>query len=167
MAAGRIYLIGFMGAGKSTVGRELSHKLHWPFFDLDVEIQKAEGIPVREIFERHGESRFRQLETEHLKTLTASPKGVIALGGGAYLDPANRELVETTGTSVWLDGSFAVLRKRIRPDGSRPLWADPEKARKLYDERRPTYELAKVHVLTDNRSPDAIAAEIIRKVVST
>jgi shikimate kinase len=167
MAADRIYLIGFMGAGKSTVGRDLSHKLHWPFFDLDAEIQKAEGIPVREIFERHGESRFRQLEKEHLKILASAPKGVIALGGGAYLDPGNRELVENTGTSVWLDGSFAVLRKRIRPDGSRPLWADPEKARQLYEERRPTYELAKVHVLTDNRLPDAIAQEIIRKVLST
>jgi shikimate kinase len=167
MAADRIYLIGFMGAGKSTVGRELSHKLQWPFFDLDSEIQKAEGLPVRQIFERHGESRFRELEKEHLKTLAAAPKGVIALGGGAYLDPDNRALVEATGVSVWLDGSFAVIRKRIRPDGARPLWADPEKARQLYEQRRPTYELAQVHVLTDNRLPDAIAAEIIRKVVPT
>ena len=167
MTIDRIYLLGFMGAGKSTVGRELSHQLHWPFFDLDTEIQKAEGVPLKVIFERDGEPRFREIEREHLRDLSTRPQGVIALGGGAYVDPVNRALVESTGLSVWLDASFAALRRRVRPDGSRPLWSDPEKALQLYEERRPTYRLAQLCLSTDNRLPDDIAAEIVRKVLGT
>ena len=164
MTAHRIYLVGFMGAGKSTVGRELAHRMHWPFFDLDVEIEKAEGSPVRTIFQTHGEPRFREMERERLKHLSEKPRGVIALGGGAYVDATNRDLVEATGFSVFLDASFSAISQRIRPDGSRPLWADPEKARALYEQRRPFYSLARLTLLTDNQRPDVIANEIMRKV---
>src|SRR5262252_707601 len=160
----RIYLIGFMGAGKSTVGRELSLKLRGPFIDLDAEIEKAEGIPVREIFARFGEARFRQVEREHLKRISETSATVVALGGGAYIDPENRKLVDDTGVAVWLDASFSTIRERVRPDGTRPLLADLEQARRLYAERLPSYKLARVHILTDNRLPDAIAQEIIERV---
>jgi len=80
----RIYLVGFMGAGKSTVGRELSLILHRPLMDLDAEIEKAEGITVREIFARFGEPRFRQIEREHLKRISEASPAIVALGGGAW-----------------------------------------------------------------------------------
>jgi shikimate kinase len=162
----RIYLVGFMGAGKSTVGRELSLKLHCPFVDLDTEIEKTEGIPVREIFARFGELRFRQIEREHLKRISEASPAIIALGGGAYIDTENRKVVDDSGVSVWLDASFSAIRDRVRPDGTRPLLADVEGARRLYAERLPSYKLARIHVLTDNRLPDAIAQEIIERVTT-
>jgi len=166
MTAQRIYLVGFMGAGKSTVGRELSLKLHWPFLDLDSEIEKSEKRSVRDIFARFGEPHFRQLEREHLRRVSEIPRAIIALGGGAYVDPENRNIVDNTGVSVWLDTTFGRIKRRVRPDGSRPLLADPEKARQLYAERLPSYRLARIHVLTDNRLPDVLAEEIVQKVAN-
>lgn len=166
MTAQRIYLVGFMGAGKSTVGRELSLKLHWPFLDLDNEIEKSEKRPVRDIFARFGEPHFRQLERDHLRRVSEIPRAIIALGGGAYVDPVNRSIADTTGVSVWLDTSLASVKRRVRPDGSRPLLADAEKARQLFAERLPSYRLARIHVLTDNRLPDVIAEEIVQKVAN-
>src|SRR5262245_52731159 len=116
MSVEHIYLVGFMGAGKSTVGRELSLKLRLPLLDLDTEIERTEGMPVREIFSRFGEPRFRELEREHLSRLSMGTEAVIALGGGAYVDSENRKVVNETGIAVWLDASFDSIRERIRPD---------------------------------------------------
>ena len=162
----RIYLVGFMGAGKSTVGRELSMRLQWSFIDLDSEIEKSEKLAVREIFAKFGEPRFRELEREHLARVSKTPKAVIALGGGAYVNETNRALVDTTGVAVWLNASLESVKERVRPDGTRPLLADEEKAKQLHAERIPSYRLARIHVLTDNRLPDAIAEEIVRKVTN-
>jgi shikimate kinase len=164
MTVQRIYLVGFMGVGKSTVGRELSLKLHLPFLDLDAEIEKAEQLPVREIFSRFGEPRFRQLEREHLGRLAKTSQAVIALGGGAYIDPENRRIVDDTGVSVWLEASFPIINERVWPDGTRPLLADPDQAKRLYFERLPSYKLARIHVLTDNLLPAAIAEEITQRI---
>jgi shikimate kinase len=166
MAIQRIYLVGFMGAGKSTVGRELSLKLGWPFLDLDTEIEKAEGVSVREIFARSGEPHFRKLEQKHLQWISQTPQAVIALGGGDYVDPANRAIADTTGVAVWLNTSLAEVKERVRPDGSRPLLADPERATQLYADRIPSYMLARIHVLTDNRLPDDIAEEIVQRIAT-
>ena len=160
----RIYLVGFMGAGKTTVGRELALKLRWPFLDLDAEIEKSEKLSVREIFAQFGEARFRQLEREQLQRVSDASQAIVALGGGAYIDPGNRVIVDTTGVAVWLDTSLASVKERVRPGGSRPLLADAERAQQLYVERLPSYRLARIHVLTDNRLPDAIAEEIVQKV---
>jgi shikimate kinase len=166
MPVERIYLVGFMGAGKSTVGRELSLKLHWSFLDLDTEIEKAEKLAVREIFARFGEPHFRQLERDSLKRLSAARRTVIALGGGTFIDEGNRAIVNETGVSVWLKTAFATVKNRIRPDGSRPLMSDPVKAKQLYEARLPSYKLARIHVLTDNRLPGELAEEIVRKVTA-
>jgi shikimate kinase len=166
MTMHRIYLVGFMGAGKSTIGRELALKLNIPFLDLDSEIEKAEGLAVREIFARFGEPHFRQIEREHLKRVAQGPIAIVALGGGTYVDPDNRKVVDDSGVAVWLEASFSTIRERVRPDGTRPLLADVEQARRLYSERLPAYRLARVHVLTDNRLPDAIAQEIVERVAA-
>lgn len=119
---------------------------------------------MREIFARFGEAHFRQTEREHLKRASQGPAAVVALGGGAYVDPENRAVVDDSGIAVWLEASFSTIKERIRPDGTRPLLADMEQAKRLYSERLPAYKLARVHVLTDNRLPDAIAQEILERV---
>src|SRR5690349_15500372 len=95
-----------MGAGKTTVGRCLAKKLGWKFLDLDEEIERREGRAVAEIFKTDGEPHFRSLERSCLKDLSSSPRTVIALGGGAFISPENREIAETTGLTVWLKVSF-------------------------------------------------------------
>jgi shikimate kinase len=150
-----------MGAGKSSVGRCLARKLGWKFLDLDEEIERREGRQIAEIFRQDGEPRFRDLERLCLKDISSSNKTVIALGGGAFIDPENRELADKTGLTVWLKVSFSRLVDRVRIDGTRPKFVDRTKAKQLYETREPFYELAKVHVSTDDGTPDSAADEII------
>ncbi|HEX4996968.1 MAG TPA: shikimate kinase [Terriglobia bacterium] len=156
----RIYLIGFMGAGKTTVGRALAALLHWEFVDLDAEIEREQGITIREIFEKLGEPRFRQIERETLKTVSKRTDAVIAVGGGAYIDPENRAIADSAGLTVWLKVSFANAVSRVTIGGARPLFQDREKAERLYHDRLPFYRRARLHVSADGESPEAIAREI-------
>jgi shikimate kinase len=89
---------------------------------------------------------------------------VIALGGGATVDPENRLIVDSTGPSVWLDVSFETAARRVSMDGTRPLFRDPEHAARLYETRLPIYKLAQIHVLADNRSPAVIAGEVAQRL---
>jgi len=150
-----------MGAGKSTVGRRLAKKLGWKFIDLDEEIERREHRPISEIFRQHGEPHFRNLERLCLQKMSASPKAVIALGGGAFMDPGNRDLAEKTGLTVWLKVSFAKLAARVKIDGTRPKFADKDQAERLYQTREPYYALAKVHISTDDGTPESVADEIV------
>jgi shikimate kinase len=150
-----------MGAGKTTVGRRLAKKLGWKFIDLDEEIERREGRLIADIFKEEGESHFRDLERSCLKDLSSSRKTVIALGGGAFIDPANKEIAESSGLTVWLKVPFTKIAGRVRIDGSRPNFMDMEKAERLYQEREPHYARAKLHISMDDGSPDSIAEEII------
>ena len=150
-----------MGAGKSTVGRRLAKKLGWKFLDLDAEIERREGRPIAEIFRQDGEPHFRNLERRYLKELSSSRKSVIALGGGTFIDPENRDLAEKTGLTVWLKVSFSKLVQRVRIDGTRPNFADSAQAERLYGTREPSYALAKVHISTEDGTPESAADEII------
>src|SRR5262245_54868119 len=133
-----------MGAGKSTVGRRLAKKLGWKFLDLDEEIERRERRPVAEIFRQNGEPYFRNLERLRLKDLSSSPKAVIALGGGAFIDQGNRDLADRTGLTVWLKAPFSRLADRVKIDGTRPKFADKEQAERLYETREPFYALTRV-----------------------
>jgi len=164
MTVERVYLVGFMGAGKTSVGRALAAQLGWSFVDLDSEIERSQRMAIRDIFQKSGEANFRRLEGEHLKTLSARPHAVIALGGGATIDPQNRLVIESTGTSVWLSVTFETASRRVSTDGSRPLFKDPVHAEQLYEERLPIYRLARIHVLADNRSPADIADEVVLRL---
>ena len=161
MTHSRIYLLGFMGAGKSTIGRRVAKKLGWTFIDLDEQIERREGRTIAEMFRAHGEPYFRNLEHLCLQDLSSAPRTVIALGGGTFLSPENRQIAETTGLTIWLKVSFGNVRLRVKIDGTRPNFADPVKAKLLFDAREPFYALAKVHVSTDDVTPDSVADEII------
>src|SRR5262249_18513293 len=132
MLAARVFLVGFMGAGKTLVGRELAQRLGWRFIDLDEGIEGAESLQIRALFSRHGEPHFRNLERTYLQRLSGDSQIVVALGGGAYVDPANRELADSTGIAVWLKVSFDNVVHRVTIDGSRPLFSNPEQAKCLY-----------------------------------
>jgi shikimate kinase len=146
-----IYIAGFMGSGKSTVGRMLADKLGWDFVDLDDEIERAEETTIARIFELRGEPEFRRIETDMMRRWVRKIEGgaptVLALGGGAFVQQGNFDLLENHGISIWLDCSFEEIRRRISDAAlERPLARDPEAFRKLYEERRASYGRADFRV---------------------
>lgn len=159
----RIFLTGFMGAGKSTVGQLLAGRLEVPFADLDYEIEARMGATVREIFERRGEAEFRRMEHEILREICQRPALVAATGGGTITFEANRELMRRAGLSVWLHPSFATIVGRIGAEGKkdRPLFRDETQAWELYRKRLAAYEQADLKVDVDEReAPEEVAARI-------
>lgn len=159
----RIFLTGFMGAGKTTVGRHLAARLGVPFADLDDEIEGRAGAGVREIFEHRGESEFRRLEHETLRGLCEGPSRVVATGGGTITFEVNREVMRRAGLCVWLHPSFATIVGRIGAEGkkSRPLFADETQALELYRSRLPAYETADLKIDVDEtENPQEVAARI-------
>lgn len=159
----RVFLTGFMGSGKTTVGRLLSERLDVPFVDLDREIERRAGLTVREIFDRGGEPLFRRLEQEALATAVALPGGVIATGGGTVTVETNRELLERSGVSVWLDPPFSVIAERIGHLGKqdRPLFQTEAQALDLYRRRLPVYHRADFHLAVEpGESAEGVAERI-------
>ena len=160
-----IYLLGFMACGKSTVGRHLARRVGWNFFDLDDEIEAAEKTAIAQIFDTRGEAEFRRIESEmlaqHVRSIEHGRAAVLALGGGAFLAPANRELVASNGVSVWLDCDFERIARRVAWATHRPLARDPQQLAALFHERRDIYRLADVHIPVETDDPDAVATAIL------
>lgn len=163
MGVRAVFLLGFMGSGKSTVGPELARRLAWDFLDLDTHIEAQEGLTVPEIFRQRGESGFRLAETNALRHLLLSSltrPSVVALGGGAFAQETNRELLRDQ-PSVFLDAPAEELWRRCQQDGiERPLRKDPEQFARLYAERLPYYRQAWVAVETSNKELLSICEEI-------
>lgn len=164
-----IALVGFMGAGKTTVGRELAVRLGWHFNDLDHMIEQRTGRTIAEIFHRDGEPAFRQMEFSLLCELLEPGAGdgmVIALGGGAFAQPnVQASLTRSAIPSVFLDAPADELFRRCeQPELMRPLRGNPEQFRDLYKSRRPAYCRANLHILTDGKEIAAIAGEIISRI---
>jgi len=163
----RIYLTGFMGSGKSTVGRLLAERLGMPFIDLDAEIEQRAGITVREIFERHGEPVFRRLEQEALRATEEMPDAVVATGGGTMVFEGNLRWIQANGLSVWLNPPFATIASRVGGLGKRdrPLFRDEMQALALYRERLPAYQRADLTVdVAPGEGPQEIAARIALRI---
>ena len=162
--AHNIYLVGPMGSGKTAVGRRLASLLDKEFLDADAEIEKRTGVDVRFIFEKEGEARFRERECEVIAELTGLDGVVVATGGGAILDPRNRERLAATGTVVYLETSVDALVQRTRSSKTRPLLmnADPRGVlERLMTTRQPLYEeVADLKVETTGRTVRAVAADI-------
>jgi shikimate kinase len=160
----RIVIVGFMGCGKTTVAAALAARLGCAMVDLDSFITESEGRSPAEVIEQDGEDAFRSIETHALKNvLEKDSVRVIALGGGAWTIEANRQLVaQHDSVSVWLDMPFELCWKRIEAGAAvRPLAPDRESARKLYESRRDSYELAALRIeATEDFSPQMIANEI-------
>jgi len=159
----RIVLVGFMGCGKSAVGRVLADRLGGRFVDLDEAIMAAFGMPVREIFDLHGEEAFRREESRLLEVALAEAPVVVAAGGGAFCREANRRLIhEAHGLAVFLDVPWEVLEERLRGQVSdRPKFESPASARRLFDSRYPAYASADFRLeLTGREPPRAVAAQL-------
>jgi shikimate kinase len=151
----RFFLVGFMGAGKTTLGRRAAERLSLPFFDLDERIERESSMSVSEIFLREGEAEFRRRESEALSRLVAAEeRGIIATGGGAFTVEENRRLMSESGVVVWLDVSAEEILDRISEAGSRPLWKGPDEVRRLLDERRACYRRAHHRLALSNANPD-------------
>jgi shikimate kinase len=158
-----IFLVGFMGSGKSTVGALLARELGWPFIDLDVTIETAEGRTIREIFETEGEAPFRTLEHAVLREASKTDPAVISLGGGTFVQKPNLDFVRgVAGTTIWLDCSLEGLRRRCAGMTNRPLFRDPASFEELFNRRLPYYQLADYKVSTENRTPAEVVNHILR-----
>jgi shikimate kinase len=162
-----VYLTGFMGTGKSSVGRDLARRLRRPFIDLDAEIERVSRRNVPDLFARLGETRFRTLESAALRRV-AGKSAVVALGGGALLSSSNRALAHDTGTIVRLTCARRALLRRLRAQrAARPLLAGGSleaRVRQLIAARRGAYAGADIAVSTTSRSIAAVAAMIVRRL---
>ncbi len=146
-----IYIAGFMGSGKSTVGRILAERLGWDFADLDAEIESEYNTTIPELFLTRGEPEFRRIETammlKWVRKIECGAPTVVALGGGAFVQPGNFDLIENHGVSLWLDCEFEAIQRRLtEQQQSRPLARDPVAFRNLYFERRASYGRADFRV---------------------
>jgi shikimate kinase len=163
----RIVIVGFMGCGKTTVGRALAARLGGEMIDLDSLITAREGRSPAEIIQQDGEQAFRSTENRALEdALSDTEARVVALGGGTWTIAGNRELVAKYDClSVWLDVPFEVCWQRISAGGNtiRPLAPDRETANRLYDSRRPVYNLAQLRVAADDQNCKSIVDKILRE----
>jgi shikimate kinase len=171
-----VALTGYMGTGKTTVGRSLATLLRWSFFDLDYEIELGQKRLVRELFQLHGEACFREIETDTLRSVLqrATEPTVIALGGGTFVQPANTELLRNRGVQVvFLETALEELQQRCQaadqyvPQNPRPLAGTPETFRALYAQRLPYYRKADLTVKTEGKTVEELAQEILSSLRST
>ncbi|MGF2617055.1 shikimate kinase [Rossellomorea vietnamensis] len=137
-----IFLIGFMGSGKSTIGRELAKELNCDCLDTDQLIEEKQGMTIKEIFNQYGEHRFREIETEVLKELKGGQQCIVMTGGGMAERRENRELMKRNGKVIWLNCSFEETARRIAGDHARPLIREKgmDGLKSLYERRVPFYQ---------------------------
>jgi shikimate kinase len=165
----RLVLAGFMGTGKTAVGRILARRLGVPFGDTDAWIEAREGATIAAIFATRGEAAFRTLEREALRALTRVPRGVVATGGGAIVDPENRAHLRAWGTLVCLDATPEAILARVGDRPDRPLLAGPDRLdriRRLRAERAAAYADVDVRVDTTGRTPAEVAGLILEALAA-
>jgi len=161
----RIYIVGFMGAGKSSVGESLARELGYAFLDLDREIERADGREIAEIFRQDGERVFRRLEAAALRRAGARSDVVVACGGGTLTLWENRDFIAQTGVCVWLDAPLDLMLERCGGGARRPLLGDRPTMERLLAERLPAYRQADLRVDAAAGDPEAIASRIASSIV--
>jgi len=156
-----------MGAGKTTVGKLLSKKINYSFVDLDSEIESNQNCKITEIFEKHGEHRFRKIETEVLKKYSKYINQVFSTGGGIVIKDENWEIMKSTGVTVYLKASIEMLFDRVKHKTTRPLLKveNPfEKAKELFLSRESLYEKSEIILNREGFEPEDVAEAIIKEL---
>lgn len=164
-----IILIGFMGSGKTTVGKELAKALNFTFCDTDDMIEKETGELIKDIFAKKGEAYFRNLESKLINDLTGKVNHIVlSVGGGLPIQPGNAIALKKLGTVIYLSTSKESIKKRLAGDKTRPLLQGPDasiKLTKLYNDRTPIYkEVSHLEIITDDKSVQQIVMEIMNKL---
>jgi shikimate kinase len=161
-----IYLIGFMGSGKSTIGRMLADEIGWRFADLDDDIEMQQRRSISEIFTNSGEAEFRRIEHEALakrvRSVRCGAPTVLAVGGGAFTKKENVDLLVENGVTVWIDAAFAVVKSRVGQCEHRPLAKDPVKFEQLYRSRREFYSKAEYRLEVKEDNSRKALAELLK-----
>jgi len=160
-----IVLLGFMGTGKSSVGRELADRLQLEFVDIDEDIVGKCGCSIPDLFEEKGEETFREIESDSIRYWSSRNSVVISCGGGAVTNPENLELLSENGTLICLTANADTVLARVGADTNRPLLKAPdrkERIQKLLEERAPLYEQIKHRVCTDNKTLDQVVDEVLK-----
>lgn len=163
MMGKRVYLVGYMGSGKSAIGKRLSFATKWPLYDMDDEIERRAGLSIPEIFERYGEAYFRDLETKFLAEFQEE-SCIIATGGGVAMRKENRDLMKETGLVFFLNAPFRDIWRRISTDKNRPIVqrSTKKELEELYNARKPHYLSAcHIKVQTERRSLSDITTYIV------
>ncbi len=156
-----MYLVGFMGAGKTTVARALAKRLDWQVEDIDDRVEKRERRDIPTIFRQEGEPYFRALEQQELIALLPTRGTVVATGGGTIVEPVTRELMLRDGAVVWLDAPFATILERVPLDGRRPLAADRIEMESLYNQRLMAYSRAHLRLDAGRGSVEDLVDQIV------
>ncbi len=162
-----LVLVGMMGAGKTAIGKRLAARLNVVFTDVDTEIERAAGCSITDFFQEHGEEEFRDGERRVIKRLLAGPAGVLATGGGAFMDEGTRREIAKHGISIWLKADLETLWRRVIRRDTRPLLRTPnprETLSKLVDERYPVYAEADITVTSTDGPPGAMVDRILNAV---
>lgn len=162
----QIILIGFMGSGKTTVAHALSQKLLFKYIETDFLIlKKSKRKSINEIFEKDGETVFREMEMKVIKKIAGLKKTIIATGGGAIINKINIDRLKNTGYVICLKVSFVEAQKRLAKINDRPLFKNIKKAKKLYELREPLYEAyANIVIQTDGKNIEDVTHEIIERI---
>lgn len=159
----KVYIVGFMGAGKTTIGQELARRLDVPFFDLDELVESAEGMPVKEIFAEKGEPYFRRRERDLLRTTRWLERGVVATGGGTFTFEENLRFIKSEGFSVYLFAPFSILKSRIGDKAAeRPMFRDEHATQELYLHRLKFYDQSDLKI---EMREDESVREIVERIV--
>jgi len=159
--ADKLYLVGFMAAGKSSLARELGRRLDWQVEDVDERIEALERRPIATIFAADGEAYFRAVEREVVQGLLPPRHVVVATGGGTFVDPDLRALIRADGAVFWIDAPLGQIIDRLPRDGSRPLAANRVQLESLYETRRIAYAQAHVRLDASRASIGDLADEVI------
>ena len=160
----RVVLVGFMGSGKSTIGPLVAQGLGWTFLDLDKRIEERTGRGIAELFRDRGEPAFRELERAAAQEAMRQARLVLAAGGGAFAQPATREVLQKGSVTVWLRCDLPTILARIPADGRRPLAANHAIMRALLAEREPSYHLSEVVVDASEGTPEAVARQVLERL---
>ena len=161
MLTDKVYLVGFMGAGKTTLATALGNRMNWRVEDSDRLVERNECMSVADIFTEHGERHFREAEHKVLTDLLPVRHLVIATGGGTFVSPENQALINLDGTSIWLDVSLERIIERLPMDGRRPLASERSNLRRLFHSRRSAYGQASMRLNADRTSTSDLVEQVV------